>query len=567
VTDEVRLTFAETADEGFLSVAVEELVRTRLAIQANSGFGKSRALRQLYEQTFGRLQQFIFDVEGEFGSLREKFDYLLIGDTSEGADLAIHPEQAAELCRRLMEIGASCIFDLSALPSRTEQQRFVRLFLEELMRLPRSFWRQILVGIDEAQVFVPEKGYGDSEATEAIISVAARGRKRGYCLVLAFQRLSQVHKGALAELTNRMIGRTGLDTDLRRAAKDLGMDTAGSAVLKRLERGQFYAFGPAFGDEVTLVRSGDVLTSHFSGVDGGQYVPPVASEAVRALLSQLREVVALDPVAAPSSPVPTVQIREVPVFVPGEVEQIRASVELLSLSLRESAGDMARISGCLTGLQASLDRLPGANSEPSAALPSLPVPVAAPAVPIPTPPRRVEADPVAKYEVEPNGKLSAPQQAILNALADFAQLGHAHMSRSNVAVWSAASPTSSAYGNNLGRLRTMGLIDYPSGGQVALTDAGRQRVRNVVRIVSAQDLLEAWCKRLSGPQSLILRRLVQVYPNAIARETLASVTGASATSSAYGNNLGHLRSLGLIDYPRPGQVAATRLLFPTGQAI
>jgi hypothetical protein len=34
------------------------------------------------------------------------------------------------------------------------------------------------------------------------------------------------------------------------------------------------------------------------------------------------------------------------------------------------------------------------------------------------------------------------------------------------------------------------------------------------------------------------------------------------TSSAFANNLGRLRTLGLIDYPRPGLVRADERLFP-----
>jgi hypothetical protein len=43
---------------------------------------------------------------------------------------------------------------------------------------------------------------------------------------------------------------------------------------------------------------------------------------------------------------------------------------------------------------------------------------------------------------------------------------------------------------------------------------------------------------------------------------LAEEAEQSATSGGYSNNLGALRSLGLIDYPVPGQVVATALLFP-----
>ena len=38
-------------------------------------------------------------------------------------------------------------------------------------------------------------------------------------------------------------------------------------------------------------------------------------------------------------------------------------------------------------------------------------------------------------------------------------------------------------------------------------------------------------------------------------------SGSSSTSSAYANNLGRLRSLGLIDYPDRGHVVALPVLF------
>jgi hypothetical protein len=54
-----------------------------MLIQANSGGGKSRAIRQLLEQTHGRVQQLVLDPEGEFATLRERFDYVLAGRGAE----------------------------------------------------------------------------------------------------------------------------------------------------------------------------------------------------------------------------------------------------------------------------------------------------------------------------------------------------------------------------------------------------------------------------------------------------------------------------------------------------
>lgn len=55
------------------------LIETRLIVQANSGGGKSWALRRILEQSHGRIQQMVIDVEGGFRSLRETYAYLLLG--------------------------------------------------------------------------------------------------------------------------------------------------------------------------------------------------------------------------------------------------------------------------------------------------------------------------------------------------------------------------------------------------------------------------------------------------------------------------------------------------------
>jgi hypothetical protein len=55
--------------------------------------------------------------------------------------------------------------------------------------------------------------------------------------------------------------------------------------------------------------------------------------------------------------------------------------------------------------------------------------------------------------------------------------------------------------------------------------------------------------------------LIKVYPHALTKDDLAERIGVSPTSGGYFNNLGSLRSLGLLDYPRPSEVAARPVLF------
>ena len=191
---------------------LQKLIDTRALIQANSGGGKSHALRRLLEQTHGRVQQLVIDPEGEFASLRERYDYILAA--RHGGDTAADPRGATLLAERLLELGVSAILDISERKAH-ERITFVRHFLEALVDAPKTLWHPALVVVDEAQVFCPQ--HGEAESAAAVIDLATRGRKRGFSAILATQRLSKLHKDAAAELNNTLIGRTGLDVDRQRA--------------------------------------------------------------------------------------------------------------------------------------------------------------------------------------------------------------------------------------------------------------------------------------------------------------------------------------------------------------
>lgn len=160
--------------------------------------------------------------------------------------------------------------------------------------------------------------------------------------------------------------------------------------------------------------------------------------------------------------------------------------------------------------------------------------------------------------------LTKPQQRILDALAWLEAVGVDRGAKSQVGFLAEASPTSSAFGNNLGTLRTAGLIRYPSGGEVQLTAEGRSKANTPERPGTAEDLHAMIFARLPQPQVRILEVLIRRYPDRIGKDDLAGHASASPTSSAYGNNLGTLRSLGFIDYPEKGQVVAEPVLFLEG---
>src|SRR3712207_6496132 len=71
---------------------LKQLVRSRMLIQANSGGGKSHALRYLLELSHGQIQQLVIDPEGEYGTLREAFPFIVAG---RDGDVPADPTTAA----------------------------------------------------------------------------------------------------------------------------------------------------------------------------------------------------------------------------------------------------------------------------------------------------------------------------------------------------------------------------------------------------------------------------------------------------------------------------------------
>ncbi|KKL92510.1 hypothetical protein LCGC14_1883960 [marine sediment metagenome] len=241
-----------------VTIDLAKLISTRLLIQANSGGGKSWLIRRLLEQTHGKVQQIVIDLEGEFSTLREKYDYLLVGKDGE---IPANIQTAELLGIKLLKLNVSTIIDLSELKHH-ERITFVKRFLDSLISAPRELWHTCLIIVDEAHQFCPEKS--KSESSTSVIDLQTRGRKRGFCGVLATQRISKLHKDAAAECNNVLVGRTVLDIDRKRASDDLQFTTKEqSNSLKRLDDGEFFVYGPAISKEdVIRLKVGDVKTTH-----------------------------------------------------------------------------------------------------------------------------------------------------------------------------------------------------------------------------------------------------------------------------------------------------------------
>lgn len=250
-------------------IDLPELLATRLLVQGNSGSGKSHLLRRLLEQTASLVQQVIVDPEGDFVTLAEEYNHLVIEtDTQTEASLRVAGERA-----RMHR--ASVILNLEQ-SEPDGQLRAVGAFLSGMFETPRAYWYPVLVVVDEAQLFAPVAGGDTSDearrsSLNAMTNLMCRGRKRGMAGIIATQRLAKLAKNVAAEASNFLMGRTFLDIDMTRAADLLGMERRAAEAFRDLERGQFMALGPALCRRPQKIKIGPVETASHAG--GPELVP------------------------------------------------------------------------------------------------------------------------------------------------------------------------------------------------------------------------------------------------------------------------------------------------------
>jgi transcriptional regulator with XRE-family HTH domain len=164
-------------------------------------------------------------------------------------------------------------------------------------------------------------------------------------------------------------------------------------------------------------------------------------------------------------------------------------------------------------------------------------------------------------QAENNGDLSRPQLRILQALAEFDAIGRPQAPKKWIAAFAGVSHSSGSFGNNLGALRTAGHITYPAAGEVALTDSGRALVPDVNPPATSKEMLERCKSIMSGPQGRLLEELFHAHSAGLSKAQLAERVGVSVSSGSFGNNLGALRSAGMIEYPEPGKARAADWLY------
>jgi hypothetical protein len=500
----------------------------------------------------------VIDPEGEFATLREKFDYVLAARNH--GDTVADPRSAALLAERLLELGVSAILDIYELKHH-ERIRFVRLFLEALVNARKELWHPVLVVVDEAHVFCPQQG--EAESSGPVIDLQTRGRKRGFCGILATQRISKLHKDAAAECNNKLIGRSAQDVDMKRAADELGLVGREEVQkLRTLEPGDFFAFGPALSSIVTRVHVGDVKTTHLKAGARLAFTPPPPTAKVRALLPKLadlpaeaeerskslkeahqeianlkRELTVSKRAAPPVLKVETkVQRVEVPVLKDGQLARFEKAVGLLSTAgerVQLAAGVIGDLS---RGIVQALQSMRNGHNKNAITMPLLSRP------PIPRSEIRRVLSTRENEGVAESLDLGRAERAVLQVLAQFTD----GCDKGKLALLSGYR-WSGGFRNTLSTLRTAGLMEGDNTGVMRITQAGLA-AGDWQPLPIGDDLREFWLKHPSfaAAERDVLKVLIAEYPSTLTGPELASVTNREY-SGGFRNILSELRTAGVMD--------------------
>jgi hypothetical protein len=573
-----------------LTLPLDAVTQT-IAIIAKRRAGKSYTMRRLVEQLFKADQQIVLvDPKGDQHGIRSSADgkapglpIVILG--GERGDVPLEPSSGEVVAKLVVEDRVSVLLDLSTF-RKHEVATFMTSFMENLYRLKaREIYRTpMMLVVDEADAIAPQKPQkGEERMLGAAEDIVRRGGQRGIGCVLVTQRSAVLNKNVLTQAQMLIALRTIAPQDL--AAMNAWIDVHGTPEQRKtlmeslpsLPIGDAWFWSPGWPTAEGIFKRTHVLPieTFDSGKSPEPGVKPVepknlADVDLDALKGQMAATIekakADDPKRLKARIAEFERAAKKPQAAEGPTPAWRAEYE------EAHARDMAaaRAAGLQEGLRKALPRLRQASAALGEATRSLDAAMAE---------AEREPAPAAVYVkrhtsgVRPrtNGSgrqsghvpvegVSRSQQRILDSLESLEGMGIAQPSKEQVALWAEVSPTSGGYFNNLGTLRSAGLIEYPSGGLVRLTEAGRKAAQ-ASEPMSVEEMQESLCRKIGASKAAIVRALIEIYPKSIAKDDLAGKIGVSPTSGGYFNNLGSLRTLGVIDYPTPGQAVALPVLF------
>lgn len=566
---------------GSIKIPVTEYASQGNAILGIRDSGKSYTATYIAERLLEANIPFVaFDPIGIWKYLRVPSKgpgYPVVVAGGRNGDLPLTPHSAPEIVRQAMVQGVPLVLDLYDIAmSKADWKQIVESSVRLLLYENGDYGLRHIF-IEEAAEFVPQRIGPDQGRVYAEIEKLARmggNALLGYTLIN--QRAEEVNKAVLELCDCLFLHRQKGRNSLQALGKwlDLGsgiLDTKPIIQsLPTLPQGECYVWpsGASVPEHVKIptkntfhpdrrvIKAPSSKGQNYQALDVSAFV----SEMSEALAEHVEAAKANDPtqlkkkiaelerqLKSQGKDKPAEQvIVEVPVLTDEEKDLIS--------SLRESLEKFGELSNEIKDTAASLadvlsKTLRDRRTQPTPAARS-----------------RITSEPARPAEnvsrpSNGDSEFTAPQQRILNVLSELLLIGISQPLRNMVAFLSNQSPRSSGFKNNLGALRSVGTINYVGGDRMEITTYGVRKAEKSSRVLDAETFQQTVLRQLPMPQARILEVLIECYPEPAYRSDVAEQAGQSPTSSGYKNNLGALRSLGLLDYAGPEKVQALPVMF------
>lgn len=589
-----------------LTLPIDAVTET-FAILAKRRVGKSNAAVVMAEEMVDQgLPWVAVDPKGDWWGIRAAgsspgLPVVVFGGRH--GDVPLEPGAGQLVADLIAKEHLTCVLDVSAM-TRAAQRTFLTDFAE---RLYQQNTQPLHVFAEEADRYIPQMvRAADAPMVGAWEQLVKLGGFRGIGVTLITQRSASLNNDVLTQIETLIAMRTPAAADRKQILSWVEFHAAGAgavAELPALENGEAWVISPQWLKTLTKItfrrrRTFDSGATPKVGVQSQRptglatvdldRIKTVMAEVIerseaddpamlRRRIRELEKQLAHNRPTAKAEPVveKVVERVEVPVLPAATLDRLESTVEALDRRYAELQGSLSaaleaatEARGQVTATQETLRTFrsrqsgPARPDHPRQAGPPVDRAPRAGSTPPPTPrPARSRTEPGRPSRDLDGQSLPPARQRLLDGLATLESIGIEAPTRPQVALWIGVSPKSSGFANNLGGLRSSGLIDYPSGSLVSLTDAGRARAAAPEQIVSDQELHSRIKALISPARWRLLQPLIDAYPDALDKDDLAQVAGVSASSSGFANNLGAMRTLGLVDYPRPRAVAASAAVF------
>lgn len=578
-----------------------DVVTQKLAFLGVSGSGKSYGAGKLVELLSAASAPFaIVDNVGNWYGLRLAKDGKSSGIAipilgGKHGDVPLAPEHGRLVAETLCRTGASVVIDVSDFTGG-EARRFVTDFATAMLRGHKAQPAPRLILWEECHQFVPQFVKGDvAVMVGAVERLVKTGRNYGVGTVLISQRPAAVNKDVLSQVETVFAFRTPGAQD-RKALKEwmiaqqVESELDLLTPLPSLPTGDCFVWSPHWLGRFGRIRVepkwtfDSTATPKLTGsgkLAKAAALTPIDLEAFKSTMGvAIEEAQKNDPAvlrrrivelerdlrtvqrekAAPERP----RVTRVAYLMPPAAARIseKLSGELggVRQKLQEAQVAVTAVESWLRRIEPSVRQIAAlAKDHPSKA--ALPPPAANGVVAVPQGYKVTVPHDLGDRSGSAPESVTPARQRLLNALAWLDSAGLHPATKTRLALVAKVSSTSGGFANNLGALRSANLIDYPGPGLVALTDAGRKLAAIPTAPLTAEELQRAVYQLVPPARAKIVEALVAAYPADMAKDDLAQRIDVSATSGGFANNLGALRTLGLIDYPAPGKVRAADVLF------